>query len=340
MADQPDRVLEAFRRLLAEGSEGGQAKVDALVALSQRTVLVPLWTANDPGFRTLVNSTGQTALPVFTGKDQLDAAAVHFGWRQPDGSVPANEVGARQALRHAVAHDLPYVVVDIVGEHALEIERSELEPLLSPDSKRGSGPYAAVGRITSSMLQAVKPTPPPQASADTEHADPAVPPPPAPPQETKAAPAPDHSETPAAGTAEEATSSGAGAAPGITASSEFQPVPAGDGSATFGSGSSVRIEPPSEQPADELLDALDQVLRDYPEIEWASFCSAARGPAGALPTVGVRVDTSFRQRVGEIIERVRKAGDAAGATLDVLLLDAPEQMRAARDALVFYPWRR
>ena len=45
MGDAPtDRATEAFRRLLSDAAAGGQAKVDALVALSQRTLFVATWT--------------------------------------------------------------------------------------------------------------------------------------------------------------------------------------------------------------------------------------------------------------------------------------------------------
>ena len=96
-----------------------------------------------------------------------------------------------------------------------------------------------------------------------------------------------------------------------------------------------------DPPSDQLLDALSGVLRDYPEVEWAVFASTARGPVAPLPTVGLRVDTSFRTRVGEIIPALKQTADTHGATVDVLLLDDPKLMRAARaEQLVFFPWRR
>ena len=95
MGDAPtDRATEAFRRLLSDAAAGGQAKVDALVALSQRTLFVATWTPGSDDFRTLVNSSGQQALPVFSSKAELDEAAGRFGWAGPDGSVPHLEVGA------------------------------------------------------------------------------------------------------------------------------------------------------------------------------------------------------------------------------------------------------
>src|SRR5690606_1617352 len=104
---------------------------------------------------------------------------------------------------------------------------------------------------------------------------------------------------------------------------------------------SVTLSPLSAEPSDELLDALSGVLRGYPEVEWACVVSASRGPSAPVPTVGIRVDAGFRQRVNEIIAAVRRAGEAHGAGLDVLLLDDAALMRNARSAgLVFYPWRK
>jgi hypothetical protein len=55
----------------------------------------------------------------------------------------------------------------------------------------------------------------------------------------------------------------------------------------------------------------------------------------------VRVDSTFRTRVAQIIAGVRQAGVAQGATLDVLLLDDKDLMRVARnEGLPFFPWKR
>lgn len=83
------------------------------------------------------------------------------------------------------------------------------------------------------------------------------------------------------------------------------------------------------------------VLRGFPEVEWAALFLAARGPVQPQPTAGLRVDTAYRSRINEIIQGLRQAADAAGASLDVLLLDDPKLMRAARaDGLLFFPWKR
>ena len=360
--DGHDSSLDALWRLLAEAASGGQAKVDAIVALSQRTLFVGTWKPNgEGGFRTLQNSNGQTALPVFTTAHELQESARRFAWFQPDGSLNSAEVGARQALRHVVDQNLAFLVVDIATEHSLEVERAELEPLVKGVGRSDSqGPYAGVGRISSEMIRRVRPTPPPmQAVVPPGHepADPSTPPgnygevvrrasslSPAPEQGAPAIVMPPMAPPPVApppvAPAPPAPMPMAAAAPGLSASTNM--VDSGAGvSASFGAGSSVEFRALDHAPSDELLDALSAVLRGYPEVEWAVFANVARGPVAAVPTVGLRVDTSFRTRVGEIIPALKQAADAHGATVDVLLLDDPKLMRAARAGqLVFFPWRR
>jgi hypothetical protein len=258
----------------------------------------------------LTNADGQTALPIFSTREELEQAATQFGWLNPDGSASFKEIGARGALNHAVGQNLHFVVIDISSSHSLDVDREEMEPLLSPAARReSSGPYAGVGRISSTMMQAVK--------ANTAQKVPAVP----------AARRSDATDM-----AREAAAAGAS----VQASTD-------DASAvtTFGSGTSVAVHKLTEKPSDELLGALIDVLRGYPEVEWAALCAIARGPGSPMPTVGLKVDTAFRQRVNEIIQRLREAGDSQGASLDVLLLDDAAVMRTVRsDAMLFYPWKR
>jgi hypothetical protein len=295
--------------------------VDALVALSQRTVWVATWTPDGEGYRTLTNSNGQTALPVFTTVQLLENAAQSLAWV----GAPVKEIGAREALRHAVAHNLSFVVVDIGTSHMLEIDQDEIQPLLTPQARRESqGPYAAVGRISSTMMQAVKPTP----SKGMARAAP-------PPTNVQA---PELSRPPPGPEEHQVTTESRPPPPmGLTVSSD----PMAGASATFGSGSSVTVQALDLQPTDDLLKGLADFLRGYPEVEWAAIAAASRGPAGFVPTIGLRIDAGFRQRVNEIIGGIRQAGEAFGASLDVLLLDDAEVMREARSAgILFYPWRQ
>jgi len=359
-----DRALEAFRRLLSDAAAGGQAKVDALVALSQRTLFVATWTPGGDDYRTLMSSQKQSALPVFTDEASLQEAAARFGWLGPDGTVPHKEVGARQVFRHVLAHDLGFLVVDIASPHALECERAEIEPLLATRGRSdSSGPFAAVGRVSESMLQAVKPTrggsvagvPTPVVSPEAIDGGAARPssvgqrPPPraSVPEVSRPTPRPPPPgviagvRPPSSPSSPRPTSSQTGARPeGLTVTQGT--LDPSRPSATFGSGgTSVQITPLRDEPSDNLIDALSTVLRGYPEVEWAALFLAARGPVAAQPTAGLRVDVAYRARVNDIVLALRKAADGAGASLDVLLLDDPKLMRTARsEGLLFFPWKR
>jgi hypothetical protein len=152
-----DQATIAFRRVLAEANAGEQARVDALVVLAQRTVYAATWPGQNQAARTLTNSEGESALPLFTGLDVLDSTATRFGWRNPDGSLQFRELGAREALRHALARGVHFVVLDIGCEHSVEFAREELEPLLQLQSQRsGTGPYAATGERQAAILEAVR----------------------------------------------------------------------------------------------------------------------------------------------------------------------------------------
>ncbi|MBO6936523.1 MAG: SseB family protein [Deltaproteobacteria bacterium] len=314
VASSTDRALQAFRRLLADAPSGPQAKVDALVALSQRTVFVATWTEDGEDYRTLVNSNGQNALPLFTDEHELQTAAERFGWLDESGRVPHREVGARSALRHALSRGIGFVVVDIMADYSLEAGQAEIKPLVSARHRSdSSGPFAGVGRISSSMMQAVRVTPSGGIPRPMTPEDGMKPP-----------------GTPARG-----------ASPPAEVPRQAPPPPAPD--ATFGGSQSgtLAFVPLAAPPQDLLLDALEDVLREYPEVEWAAFCSASRGPAAPLPTIGVMVDSAFRQRIGEIARGLQAAGNATGASLDVVFLDTPELMREARaNGKIFFPWRR
>lgn len=304
------------------------------MALLQRTVYVPVYEGAPGGFRTLTNSNGQSALPIFTTPELLDEYRASLGWPDTD----YKEVGAREAMRHAVAHNLFFVVVNIGSPHALEIDQEEIKPLLTPQARReSSGPFAGVGRISSSMMQAVKATPAPGSLPAASSIPGAVPPP-----SNVSAPEldlPPAQAQPVAMT--EAThDSRPPPPPGIRVSTA-DGTEGAKPTATFGSGSSVELSALSAPPRDELLKALAGILRGFPEVEWAALANVSRGPSAAVPTIGLRVDAGFRQRVNEIVQALRAAGDKQGASLDVLLLDDPLVMRTARsEGLVFYPWKR
>jgi hypothetical protein len=322
-----DQALEAFRRLLADASAGGQTKVDALVALSQRTVWVATWTSLGDDYRTLVNSNGLSALPVFTGVDCLEDAARRFGWVSGDGSVPSREVGAREILRHAIAHNLEYVVVDITSDHSLEMEKQEIEPLLTSQAKRDSaGPFAAVGKISSDVFKAVNASshPPPPTTTGGSVPVPVV----AVPVTAKA---PTPPSVPPAARAQNFS----------TKNSRVSVPPQAPMSDKTAAGTHVQVSALQSEPADALVEELTSALRNYLEIEWAALCLVSHGPAGPVPSVGIRVDGAVRQRVPEITRQIRAIGEKHGAPLGTLVLDDAGVMRTIRsDGYLFYPWKK
>jgi hypothetical protein len=334
-----ERQNEALKRLLTDASAGGQAKVDAMVALSQRTLWVVPWDGVE-GYRTLVNSTGLAALPVFTSEAELTEAAQRFGWLTPSGGIAHKEIGARAAFGYAHEKSLGFVVVDITSEHSLEISRDELEPLLAQGRRESAGgPFAATGRVESSLMAAVArksepgmaavraPTPPPGALS------PARPPTPAGGVPAMRAPTPTPGGLPIV--------SGPATTPTVAAPSSLpvgalppQPkVEAGPShpNATAQILPSTRIFPPGTTPDEALLDKLEAMLRGYPEVEWACI-----GSANAQPALGLRIDQRMRKRLDALADAVAKASGLA-----VVTLDDPAHFKAAKgEAFVFFPWRR
>jgi hypothetical protein len=152
-----DQATIAFRRLLSEASNGEQTRVDALVVLAQRSVFAATWPGQNQAVRTLTNSGGETAMPLFTGRDVLTDTAARFGWLNPDGSLSFRELAAREALRHALGRGVHFVVIDIGSDHAVEFAREEIEPLLQLQNQQlGTGPFAAAGEPQAAIREAVR----------------------------------------------------------------------------------------------------------------------------------------------------------------------------------------
>ncbi len=163
-----DQATVAFRRLLAEANSNEQTRVDALVVLAQRTVFAATWPGQGQAVRTLTNREGETAMPLFTGHELLEETARRFGWMNPDGSLSCRELGAREALRHALGRGVHFVVLDMGSDHAVEFAREEIEPLLQlQNQKSGGGPFAAAGEPQAAILDAVRRStrPPPSGGA-------------------------------------------------------------------------------------------------------------------------------------------------------------------------------
>ncbi|MCG8556624.1 MAG: SseB family protein [Proteobacteria bacterium] len=317
---------EAFVRLLGDAQTSEQARVDALVALSQRTVFVATWPGLDEEIRTLTNSEGTSAMPVFTDVNTLDLAARRYGWVNPDGSVLWREIGARAAFRQALVRELDLFVVDIGTAHSVEFARPEIEPLIDArlhDTTKG--PFAGAGKVSESILKAVRKSQPPASLADSLKAaqQPLAPVPPLP---AHRGPVPLPSIPHAAGM-------GASLSPARQASSRQPPSGPAAASATV-----VNLVAPSAQMADDVLNALAASLRDYPEVEWAA--EVGRADAPRLRMIGLRLDPSYTERAQQIIAGMREASAMRASPIEVMLLTDPAAVRAARQhGRVFFPWR-
>lgn len=313
-----ERQLAAFYRLLHDASLGGQAKVDAIVALSQRTVWVVPWPDASAGWRTLVNSDGKSALPLFTSRAELDTAAARFGWLGPDQRAPVAEVGSRECFRYAFDKNLAFVVVDIAADHTLEITRDELEPLLTPAARRQTGPFAGTGRVSSTLIAAVRSqTPPPMSAAGSSGSGSrslAVRPTP-PPGSIKAV-QPIQPPGPAV-----APRPGTGSSPGGTRAPGVAPpvLP------------SMRLAPLVGPVDDAFIDELDAILRGHPEVEWACL-----GIVNGEVAVGLRIEARMRGALEGLARAFAPTRIGAIVTLD----DATHLKAARAEALMFFPWRR
>jgi hypothetical protein len=360
--DGPDQATVAFRRLLKDAATAEEARVDALIALSQRTVFAATWPTAPEEIRTLTNSKGETAMPLFSGFDELRKAARRFGWFQPNGSLKHEELGSRAALRQAMARSVQFVVIDIGADHAVEFTPTEIKPLLTAQPKREStGPFAAAGKLSTDLLEAVRQrsysirslmmrpgavsnSKPPRTSrrarrigaeSSAVRAEPTtiakrvstLPPPTASPSPQRPssvpAPAPPSSQrsvsVPASPSARESN-------PAICAASVESESP--------------NLVPLSAPMSEGALEAIQDTLRQFPEVDWA--CALERAKDGITSSViALRVAPGLLDRTAAIKEAVQRTASAHGIALEVLMLDTVEITRAARAVgNIFYPWRK
>ncbi|MFI5309544.1 MAG: SseB family protein, partial [Polyangiales bacterium] len=123
---EPDEETAAFRRLLLRALDDDAARSQALAMLAERPVLAATWPGSAEAVRTLTNSDGEQAMPLFTDHDELLAAARRFGWVNPDGSISHRELHAREALHSALEQRVHFVVIDLCADHAIELTHREL----------------------------------------------------------------------------------------------------------------------------------------------------------------------------------------------------------------------
>lgn len=127
--------MATLRRLLAQELKDDRARIEALTALLRCRVLVATWPTSVESVRTLTNSDGEQAMPLFSERPELLAAARRFGWLQPDGSINSRELDARDALKGALAQGTQFVVLDICAKHVVEFEREEIASALAAPTR-------------------------------------------------------------------------------------------------------------------------------------------------------------------------------------------------------------
>jgi len=367
--DETDGPTAAFRRLLKDAGGDQQARTDALTVLVQRTVFVATWPVDpDSGIRTLTSSSGDTAMPVFSKLDVLKEAALRFGWTNPDGSLSWRELGAREALRRAMARGVQFVVVDIGCEHSLEFARTEFEPMIAlPPRRESVAPFAMSGKASSTATDAAKRSSRPPARLNLSDSG----------ERPRSAHPPARSVTPSPGVkpaiASSVSSGALKAAPvprgaQAFASERYASAPPRSPSSNNTPAQKRPSAPPGRKrsltpdPArltgpladitgmefrsldtpihDDTLDAIADALRRFPEVEWAAAVAGDNDGKRQVIVV-LRVEPAYRARLPEVNRFVRLAAEDAGQTVGVAVVDDPKQMRAARDrGVVFYPWKK
>jgi len=374
-ASAVDPATIAFRKVLAEASASEQARVDAVMALWQRMVYAATWPGPNQAARTLTNSHGESALPLFTGLDALDASATRFGWRSPDGTLLFRELPAREAVRHALTRNVQFVVMDIGCEHSLELAREELEPLLQLAAQPNeTSPFAGTEQRQQAVLEAVRRSnrPPPrmppvaaplQAMARAleparvvPHVAAGGPQPPPPPLAARLRtpmpvmrhdvarnmppPAPGARPVPdvpqmAAANSQLVDAAAPAPQPAVSTATARR-----DDEPTLADRMLVRDARPAEVSSaisDNALQALSAGLRGFPEVEWACVLS----DGSDIPLIGLRIDPSFLNRVADITDAIMDVGEQQSLALQVLLLNNQELVKNARkNGRAFYPWRR
>jgi len=295
----------ALKAALVAAARDPALRARAVAALRGAELWAASWPTDPSLLRTLTNSDGVTALPLFTDERELSDAAQRYAWLSVDGQAPRCTVALWEAMRVAKRQRAQLLVIDIASEHALELDEGDMELLSAPPSSKPP-----------TGMQQVRSSPPP---ADGKVV-------------TRASAQPSHGE-----------SSGSGAYSPLRPRTITPNPDAHTVSATFGATPTATMQALEAVPSEELLDELADVLRDYPEVEWACLVTGARADHKKSESVALRIEPAFRKgaNLAEITRRLREVGASRFATCDVLMLDTPEQMKQARQiGLPFYPWRK
>lgn len=298
----PEAVV-ALKAALAAAARDPALRTRAISALRGAELWAATW-PTDPSFlRTLTSSDGITALPLFTDERELQDAAIRYAWLSVDGQTPRCTVALWEAMRVAKQQKAQLLVIDIASEHTLELDEGDMELLSAPPSSRPP-----------TRTQKLRSTPPP---ADAKEV-------------TRASARPSLSASGGSGHYSPLRPRT------ITPNPEAHTV-----SATFGATPTAKMQALEANPSDELLDALSDVLREFPEVEWACLVTGSRADHAQSESVALRIEPAFRKNLAEIAQKLREIGANRHTNYDVLVLDTPEQMKQARQVgLPFYPWRK
>jgi hypothetical protein len=298
----PEAVV-ALKAALAAAARDPNLRARAVAALRGAALWAATWPTDPTYLRTLTNSDGVTALPLFSEERELHDASQRYAWLNVEGQAPRRTIALWEAMRAAKQQKAQLLVIDIGTEHALELDEGDMELLSAPPSSKPP-----------QRTQKLRSTPPP---ADAT----AVP---------RASARPTSSEGPGSGTYSPLRPRT------VTPNPDAHTV-----SATFGATPTATMQALETPPSEELLDELEEVLREFPEVEWACLVTGARADHKQSESVALRIEPAFRKNLDEIAQRLREVGSHRHATYDVLVLDTPEQMKQARQiGTPFYPWRK
>jgi SseB protein N-terminal domain len=324
----PHAAVSLQQALIAASRDPAQ-RSRAVSALRGAEVWAVTWPTDGTTPRTLTSSSGIVALPLFSDERQLAAAAIRYGWQTGDGRVLHRKMFVSEAMRYAKLARAKLAIIDPVADHLLELDEGEMDLVASLPSSR---PPPADGSLDRADWKRTPSTPSQPSGFDVARASTR---PPSRSSAPSGAPRPPGAYGPFPGEITSARTS-------ALRPRSVTPHPAEHTvSATFGAAPTSTMVALEEAPPDALLDALAEVLKDYPEVEWASLVGAPAGVEGARPSVALRIAPDFRVHLAEISQRLREAGSGEHTRVDVVVLETPDQMKEARHVGVpFYPWRK
>jgi hypothetical protein len=298
----------ALRTALVAAARDPTQRARAITTLRGAELWAATWPNDQVQLRTLTSSSGVSALPVFTDERELGDAALRYAWLAADGQTPRRQLPLWEALRLAKQQKVQLVVVDVASEHALELDEGDVDLLsAAPSNRPPTG-----GKLPGSMK--VRSTPPPPSDNVVR----------------RASSRPEGREDKGSGTYSPLRPR------------SVTPMPEAHGiAATFGATPTATMQALEAPAQEDLLEALSDVLREYPEVEWACLVTSARADSKQAPSVAMRIDPQVRTNVQALTRRLREVSAALGTRHDVLMLDTHEQMKQARHlGTPFYPWRK